>query len=426
MLTAYDGRTITYDTVGNPLSDGVRQYTWEHGRELATITKDGATWTNTYNQDGMRIRRTNGTVTYGYVYNGSQLSQMTVGSNTLNFSYDANGIPMSVSYNGTTYYYATNLQGDVTAILNASGSPVVSYTYDAWGKPLTVTGSLATTLGTHNPLRYRGYVYDTETELYYLQSRYYNPDTGRFLNADAFTSTGQGFTGNNMFAYCGNNPVNRSDPTGEAWWHWAIGAAIVAACAIATVVTAGGFAAAAGAVAMVGNGIAASTTATTVAASAFIGSATAYGTSVLMSASVARTPQEFSAQGNWGTVAVTAGGAVLGGGSAYISTRIPKTKIYRSVSNGEAQNIANTGQFQLSPGGMESKQFGFSLTETRQFGQMMGQNTIASAKIPTYMLSQYYTGGVATSIFRSGTLTVYGEQLKAFNQAIAGTIRLFR
>ena len=266
----------------------------------------------------MRIRRTNGTVTYGYVYNGSQLSQMTVGSNTLNFSYDANGVPMSVSYNGTTYYYATNLQGDVMAILDASGSPVVTYTYDAWGKPLTVTGALATTLGTHNPLRYRGYVYDTETELYYLQSRYYNPNTGRFLNADAFTSTGQGFTGNNMFAYCGNNPVNRSDPTGEAWWHWAIGAAIVAACAIATVVTAGGFAAAAGAVAMVGNGIAASTTATTVAASAFIGSATAYGTSVLMSASVARTPQEFSAQGNWGTVAVTAGGAVLGGGSADI------------------------------------------------------------------------------------------------------------
>ena len=195
----------------------MRQYTGEHGRELATITKDGTTWTNTYNQDGMRIRRTNGMVTYGYVYNGSQLSQMTVGSNTLNFSYDANGIPMSVSYNGTTYYYATNLQGDVTAILNASGSPVVSYTYDAWGKPLTVTGSLATTLGTHNPLRYRGYVYDTETELYYLQSRYYNPDTGRFLNADAFTSTGQGFTGNNMFAYCGNNPVARKDDGGDFW-----------------------------------------------------------------------------------------------------------------------------------------------------------------------------------------------------------------
>ena len=218
--------------MGNPLSDGVRQYTWEHGREMATITKDGATWTNTYNQDGMRIRRTNGTVTYGYVYNGSQLSQMTVGSNTLNFSYDANGIPMSVSYNGTTYYYATNLQGDVTAILNASGSPVVSYTYDAWGKPLTVTGSLATTLGTHNPLRYRGYVYDTETELYYLQSRYYNPDTGRFLNADAFTSTGQGFTGNNMFAYCGNNPVARKDDGGDFWLNVLIGAAVGAVAGV--------------------------------------------------------------------------------------------------------------------------------------------------------------------------------------------------
>ena len=90
-------------------------------------------------------------------------------------------------------------------------------TYDAWVKPLTVTGSLATTLGTHNPLRYRGYVYDTETELYYLQSRYYNPNTGRFLNADAFTSTGQGFTGNNMFAYCGNNPVARKDDGGAFW-----------------------------------------------------------------------------------------------------------------------------------------------------------------------------------------------------------------
>ena len=115
----------------------------------------------------------------------------------------------------------------MTAILNASGSPVVSYTYDAWGKPLTITGSLATTLGTHNPLRYRGYVYDTETELYYLQSRYYNPDTGRFLNADAFTSTGQGFTGNNMFAYCGNNPIARKDDGGAFWFELLATGAIV-------------------------------------------------------------------------------------------------------------------------------------------------------------------------------------------------------
>ena len=182
---------------------------------MATITKDGATWTNTYNQDGMRIRRTNGMVTYGYVYNGSQFSQMTVGSNTLNFSYDANGIPMSVSYNGTTYYYATNLQGDVTAILNASGSPVVSYTYDAWGKPLTVTGSLATTLGTHNPLRYRGYVYDTETELNNGDNRHGNPELGRRINADlprTISINIGNFTSQNLFAYCFNTPHHIHPP----------------------------------------------------------------------------------------------------------------------------------------------------------------------------------------------------------------------
>ena len=75
------------------------------------------------------------------------------------------------------------------------------YTYDAWGNILSTTGSMASTLGQISPLRYRGYVYDEETELYYLQSRYYDPAIGRFLNADAFVSTGQGLLGNNMFAY---------------------------------------------------------------------------------------------------------------------------------------------------------------------------------------------------------------------------------
>ena len=142
---------------------------------------------------------------------------MTVGSDTLTFTYDASGRPLSITLNGTTYYYVTNLQGDVTAILNASGTAVVTYTYDAWGNPLTTTGDLATTLGTLNPFRYRGYVYDTETGLYYLQSRYYDPEVGRFLNSDIYTSTGQGMLGSNMFAYCGNNPVVRKDDSGNAW-----------------------------------------------------------------------------------------------------------------------------------------------------------------------------------------------------------------
>ena len=104
---------------------------------------------------------------------------------------------------------------DLSAIQPMEIDSGLHQTYDAWGKPLTVTGSLATTLGTHNPLRYRGYVYDTETELYYIANRYYNPEIGRWINGDAFVSTGQGFIGNNMFAYCLNNPIMMTDISGN-------------------------------------------------------------------------------------------------------------------------------------------------------------------------------------------------------------------
>ena len=132
---------------------------------------------------------------------------------TLNFAYDASGTPMSVSYNGTAYYYASNILGDVSAILTSAGTALVQYTYDAWGNIHTTATNEA--LAEANPLRYRGYVYDTETEYYYLQTRYYDPEVGRFLNADGFVSTGQGILGNNMFAYCGNSPVVNKDPEGN-------------------------------------------------------------------------------------------------------------------------------------------------------------------------------------------------------------------
>ena len=90
----------------------------------------------------------------------------------------------------------------------------------AWGNILSTGGTMASTLGKHNPLRYRSYVYDEETKLYYLQSRYYNPEICRFISADAFVSTGQGILGYNMFAYCGNNPVMRVDPAGNSWYDW--------------------------------------------------------------------------------------------------------------------------------------------------------------------------------------------------------------
>ena len=188
---------------------------FQHGRQLATMSDGSTTWTFTYDADGMRTKKTNGTQTYTYVYNGGSLSQMTRGADTLRFSYDASGVPLTLTYNGTTYYYITNIQGDVIGIANQSGQLVVQYLYNAWGVHLETTGTMAATLGQLNPLRYRGYVYDTETELYYLQSRYYDPELGRFINADGFVSTGQCLLGNNMFAYCLNNPVSWTDFLGK-------------------------------------------------------------------------------------------------------------------------------------------------------------------------------------------------------------------
>ncbi len=139
----------------------------------------------------------------------------TNGTNTLDFTYDVSGSPLTLTHNGTLYhYYITNLQGDVIAILDRAGYPMVRYTYDAWGNPLTTTGSMASTLGQYNPIRYRGYYYDSDTGFYYLQSRYYDPMLGRFLNADGYMSTGQGVQGNNMFVYCLNAPVFRVDVAG--------------------------------------------------------------------------------------------------------------------------------------------------------------------------------------------------------------------
>ncbi len=116
----------------------------------------------------------------------------------------------------TKYYYLRNGQGDVVGLIDGSGAAVVEYTYDSWGKLLSTTGTLATTLDKDSPFRYRGYYYDNETGLYYLQSRYYDPETGRFINADdvAFLGATGTLLSCNLFAYCENNAVNRSDHSG--------------------------------------------------------------------------------------------------------------------------------------------------------------------------------------------------------------------
>ena len=159
-----------------------------------------------------------------YIYAGGKLLRETISdgttTKTLDFSYDNVGMPYSLIYNDgtttTTYYYITNLQGDVMYLVDANGVQVAAYDYDPYGKVITSTGELAGI----NSLRYRGYYYDSETGFYYLQSRYYDPEICRFINADSYASTGDGFTGLNMFAFCNNNPANRIDPDGHDSYVW--------------------------------------------------------------------------------------------------------------------------------------------------------------------------------------------------------------
>jgi RHS repeat-associated protein len=140
------------------------------------------------------------------------------------YTYDSSGnlISMNLSTKnadntwtpGVEYYYIRNAQSDIIGLFNKAGDQVVSYVYDSWGKLESTTGTLASTVGVKNPYRYKGYRYDTETGLYYLQSRYYNAEWGRFINADGMVGQTGDLLGHNMFAYCKNNPVNMADPSG--------------------------------------------------------------------------------------------------------------------------------------------------------------------------------------------------------------------
>ena len=140
------------------------------------------------------------------------------------FSYDESGAPIAIHYrlNGSaedvfyTYYLEKNLQGDIIALYNSSGTKLVGYTYDAWGNCTTTYYNGGGSTGAQfNPFRYRGYYYDTGLELYYLNSRYYDSRTGRFINADGVLNGGVGLTSYNLFAYCSNNPIRFSDPSGN-------------------------------------------------------------------------------------------------------------------------------------------------------------------------------------------------------------------
>ena len=239
LLHTYNNRIVTHDDLGNPLRyrDNLR-FTWV-GRLMATA-KTSATATSSYSyaQSGLRLKKEyqDGTevVTHTYDYDGTLLVREKYGDTTLWFMYDESGSPIGfIKQDGTTrtpYYYVKNAQGDVLAITNGgAGTILCKYQYDSWGKLLAVKDSYGNDISSDknnianiNPIRYRGYYYDTETGLYYLQSRYYDPVMGRFVNADSIADTGAGLLATNLYIYAANNPINNSDPTG----HWIIKDAI--------------------------------------------------------------------------------------------------------------------------------------------------------------------------------------------------------
>ena len=227
VLTSYNGQSITYDEIGNPLTyrDGMSM-TWKNGRQLATLTNGDTSISYGYDSGSVRTTKTVNGEKYTYAYLNGQLMYETRGDAKFYYSYDANGILYNVRYTLTdggteySYYYTHNSRGDIVGIYNGAGELKAHYEYDAWGNVISITdnnGNAITSpnhVGNLNPFRYRGYYQDTETGLYYLMSRYYDPITHRFINADGYFQSGGSILDANTFAYCGNNPVLNVDPLG--------------------------------------------------------------------------------------------------------------------------------------------------------------------------------------------------------------------
>ena len=235
-LVSYNGESISYDSSGRTVFYRGKDIVYYY-ENLSLIRSIGDV-SFTYNADGMRRTKTVDGVTHTYYYDGINLISEEWDGNVLVFLYDASGSPIGMQYRNSsyasgvwdTYYYEKNLQGDIVSVYSSSGTKLVSYTYDAWGRitDTNYSNSGANTSARYNPLRYRGYYYDDDLDLYYLATRYYDPETCRFVTADKILSNASGdLHGYNLYAYCFNNPIVFADENGM-WPDWnAIGASIV-------------------------------------------------------------------------------------------------------------------------------------------------------------------------------------------------------
>lgn len=213
-LTSYNNQEITYDEIGNPLHyrDDM-ELNLTSGKQLEGITWENKGVTYQYNADGVRTGKNVNGVETKYLLDGNAIIAEKTNDEIVWYSYDDNGILQGFEYQGNAYFYEKNVFGDICTIYDEHGVKKVTYTYDAWGNVVTIQGDQE--IGNRNPFRYRGYYQDKESGFYYLNSRYYDGKTRRFLNTDEIIGANGGLLGYNLFAYCSNNPIKYVDLSGR-------------------------------------------------------------------------------------------------------------------------------------------------------------------------------------------------------------------
>ena len=410
-LVNYNGESVAYNVLGNPTIYRGNAIEWQYGNRL---TKYGTT---TFAYDGAGRRVSKGNISFTYDSDGRLIKQ----SDGLEFIYDNSGV-IGLKYGENTYFYRRDCHGNIIALIDNSGNVVVEYKYDAWGNHEAIVANEAyVALANLNPYRYRGYYYDSETDLYFLQTRYYDPETGRFISRDSIEyADPETICGLNLYAYCGNNPVMATDPTGRAeWWEWLLGIVIIVAAVALSVVTAG---IATPISAALGGGMLGTIVGGAVAG-AVGGAITGFGISVATQG----ISNGFS-NINWGQVGIAtlSGaiiGAVLGGIGGAVSYFKNTTALYRAVNADELASIKSSGTFSLKAGAMESKQFGLVLQEVKNYANLPLNKgayvAIVKIRVPNSVLSQFTKTATDTFVFKSGVITVAGNQLDLLNRVFS-------
>jgi len=215
--------TISYagsNFIGNPSSIGDKNLTWSGGRLTKIIEVNKDTIEYFYNEEGMRTKKKVETDITTYELNDSNIiSETKNGAETIRYIYNERGLLVGFKHLSKVYYYVRDLLGIITKIVDENGSVMVSYTYDAWGKIIDkeyTPNTIGEDIALLNHFVYIGYYLDNETEWYYLKSRYYNSNIGRFMNVDNLHQINfETLNGYNLFSYSGCNPINYIDTDGN-------------------------------------------------------------------------------------------------------------------------------------------------------------------------------------------------------------------